>query len=147
MVMSAAAGVQRIEGEARDCTVRALANALGAPYKLAHKILAKAGRREGRGMSFEPLYKVYTRLGFDLVAFYGETKTVKYLRQEFSFIPHEKGITLARMLPRLQNGRYIVKVDGHVFAVVDGKVLDYGENPSGSRVMALFKLEKQSIIF
>lgn len=145
-IKSESTGAQRFDNEAKDCTVRALANAAGMPYKLAHRIMSKAGRKQGKGMYFEPLHDVYSRLGFRLLGVYGDTKEAKYIGR-FLQMDRQQGMTLAKAMNRLQQGRYIVKVSGHVFAVVDGKVLDYGDNPAGSRVQALYRLEQQAVLF
>lgn len=146
ILKSADNGVQRFPDEDKDCTVRALANAAGMPYKTAHSILARAGRQQRRGMTFTPLHKVYTRMGFKLKGVFGSTYEARYIAGSLNVEP-QQGVTLARMMQRLQNGRYIVKISGHVFAVVDGKMLDYYGNLAGSRVQALWELEQQAVIF
>jgi len=57
------------------------------------------------------------------------------------------GITLENLLPSLKTGRYIVKQRGHVFAIVDGKILDYGVNKAGTKIQAVYKLDSQAVIF
>lgn len=42
-------------GETNDCTVKAVALALGIPYRVAHARMAVAGRRRRRGCNFEQL--------------------------------------------------------------------------------------------
>jgi hypothetical protein len=140
-------GVERFINEANDCTVRALANAAGLPYKLAHKIMARAGRENGKGLFFKQWHPVYTRLGFKLQAVYGTTKGARYIKQEIKTVPALAGITLENLLPSLKTGRYIVKQRGHVFALVDGKILDYGVNMAGTKIQAVYKLDSQAVIF
>lgn len=42
-------------GETNDCTVKAVALALGVPYRVAHARMVVAGRRRRRGCNFEQL--------------------------------------------------------------------------------------------
>ena len=146
LIKSDCKGVERFANEENDCTVRALANAAGLPYQLAHKILAKAGRQQGRGMFTKDWHPVYTRLGFKLQSIHGTTRGARFMAH-MTGVAAQQGITLSKLLPRLRQGRYAVKVSGHIFAVVDGKVLDYGNNPAGCKVQAIYKLEQQAVIF
>lgn len=146
LLKSDSRGVERFAHEENDCTVRALANASGMPYKLAHKILAKAGRKERHGMLTDQYSPVYERLGFTLESIHGTTRGARYLSHKTGRAP-QPGITLDNLLNRLGYGRYIIKIRGHVLAVVDGKVLDYGHNAAGSRVQAVYKLAKQAVLF
>lgn len=139
-------GVERFTNEENDCTVRALANASGMPYRLAHKILAKAGRKTRQGMLTDQYHPVYERLGFTLESIHGTTRGARYLSHKTGRNA-QPGITLDNLLTRLGYGRYIIKIRGHVLAVVDKKVLDYGYNLSGSRVQAVYKLAKQAVLF
>jgi hypothetical protein len=147
MIRPAARGVQRIEGEEKDCTVRALANVLSAPYPLIHKVLAKAGRKPRRGVVFDHWHPVYTRLGLRLLSVHGRSRASKYIAGKVQGVDVSDGCTLGRLLPTLQQGRYVVKIQQHVFAVVDGKVLDYSAMSDGCRVHAVYKLEQQAVIF
>jgi hypothetical protein len=146
LIKSDCKGVERFEGEANDCTVRALANASGMPYKLAHKIMAKAGRVKRQGMKADDWVPVLNRLGFTLESIHGTTNGAKYLSFRTGKAA-QPGITLDNLLSRLGYGRFIIKIRGHVLAVVDGKVLDYGYNAAGSKVQAVFKLAKQAVSF
>lgn len=146
LIKSDSKGVERFENEENDCTVRALANASGMPYRLAHKIMRKAGRVERRGMTTDQWVPVLDRLGFTLQSIHGTTKGARYLSHKTGKVP-QPGITLDNLLNRLGYGRFIIKIRGHVLAVVDGKVLDYGHNAAGSKVQAVYKLEKQAVTF
>lgn len=146
LIKSDCRGVERYEHEENDCTVRALANASGMPYRLAHKILKAAGRKERNGMLTDQYHPVYERLGFTLESIHGTTNGAKYLSHKTGRTP-QAGITLENLLPRIGKGRFIIKIRGHVLAVVDGKVLDYGYNAAGSRVQAVYKLAKQAVLF
>jgi hypothetical protein len=146
-IKSESTGAKRFEDETNDCTVRALANVLGMPYRLAHKIMAAAGRKPKQGMMFDQWHPVCERLGLRLVSIHGTTNGAKYIKHKIKTARVEPGITLANLLPRLQQGRYMLKYRGHVLAVVDGKVLDYGDNPAKTKIQAIYKLDQQAIIF
>jgi hypothetical protein len=146
LIKSESRGVERFDHEGNDCTVRALANASGMPYKLAHKIMAKAGRKERCGMLADNWVPVLDRLGFTLQAIYGTTQGARYLSYKTG-MQAKAGTTLENLIPRLGNGRFIIKIRGHVLTVVDGNVIDYGHNSAGSRVQAVYKLTTQAVIF
>lgn len=48
--------------EAKDCTVRALANATGISYKDAHALLKKVGRKEKEGASLPVVLNAFEDL-------------------------------------------------------------------------------------
>jgi hypothetical protein len=146
LIKSDCRGVERFDYEDNDCTVRALANCLGLPYKLAHRFLAKAGRQPKQGMKVTDWQPVYERFGIKLKSVHGSTKGARFMAHKYK-IEQQPGITLEKLLPSLQQGRYVIKIRGHVFAVVGGKVLDYGYNAAGSRVQAVYKLERLAVSF
>jgi hypothetical protein len=90
--------------ETRDCTVRAVAIAMCMSYPAAHAKLAALGRKPRRGWPFSPWNA--ERLGLEHRVNLKEERTVKSL------------------MPRLAKGRFIVRIAGHVFAVVDGRIID-----------------------
>lgn len=148
VIKSAAEGVARPIEEANDCTVRALANAAGMPYSIADRVLSAAGRRSKKRCGIDAMHSAYKRMGLKLQAIFGNDKTARFLKNRIApDAVMQQGITLEKQLQKLTHGRYIVMVYGHVFAVVDGKVLDYGHNRAGSRVQAVYKLEQQAVIF
>ena len=147
VIKSSALGVERPASESNDCTVRALANAYNMPYGLSHRIFSKAGREQGKGVKCSVTHATYTRLGFELIGIYGDTVKAKYLSRYVVKIQRNKGITLKNIMPQLQQGRYIVGIRGHVFAVVDGQILDYGHNYANSRVVEVYRLNTQHVVF
>lgn len=126
------------DGETRDCTVRALSNACSMPYDQAHALLKKHGRKDRRGAYFSTMLKAYNEADFALDSVHGTTSSAKaaarIARREAS-----EGITLAKLLPKLGFGEYIVNTTGHAVAVVNGKIIDTFDNPAGKRVVAVFK--------
>jgi hypothetical protein len=124
--------------EHNDCTVRALANASGMDYFDAHNLLSKHGRKNHCGAKFGTMHKAYDEAGFVLNSVHGTTGQARYVAR-ITKREAQEGITLAKMLPKLAFGEYIVNVTGHAVAVVNGKVIDTFNNPAGKRVIAVFK--------
>ena len=125
-------------GETRDCTVRALSNASGLHYDDAHKILKKHGRKDRCGAFFSTMLKAYNEAGFVLNSVHGTTGAARHAAR-ISARQAEDGVTLAKILPKLSFGEYIVNTTGHAVAVVNGKIIDTFDNPAGKRVVAVFK--------
>jgi hypothetical protein len=48
-------------------------------------------------------------------------------------------MSLARALEGLQSGRFVVRVNHHVFAVVDGRMFDNGFPKRGERVKMVYE--------
>ncbi len=132
--------------DAKDCTVRSLANAASIPYTVAHAAMKDAGRREMRGADISVYGPAYMKMGFELVGLYGTTDSAVYncytMRRKGVDVSLSKGITLGRMMEKLQRGRYIVIVRGHALAVVNGKVIDNHAVSSAKSVVALFKMKE-----
>lgn len=124
--------------EANDCTVRALANSAGLLYGNAHNILQKHGRQDKRGCTHNVWHDAYIRNGMSLVGVYGTTRGARSLARKISVVAQD-GVTLARMIPTLTNGSYIVIITGHALAVINGEVIDVGFNNASKRVIAVYK--------
>ena len=95
------------------------------------------GRVDGKGANAIELAKAIQSLGFTVTPV-GKNNTARHL--EFNLkIKATKGITVAKILPTLPS-RAIVGVRGHVFAVVDGKIMDTGSTCNGNmHVDVVFK--------
>lgn len=89
--------------EKNDCTVRALEITLEIPYLTAYgMVLGGASRKRNRGVRIEQFYD-----------------------SMFPTKINEPGATVERFIKEfIPFGRWIVKVRGHVFAVIDGKIHD-----------------------
>lgn len=110
--------------ERNDCVVRALAISLGTSYSEAHALVKSFGRRKGCRMQWE--------------------KFRTLMRSKFDVRPELSCMSLGRALGMMQEGRYVVAVSGHVFAVVDGVVCDSWEQKAGRRIMMVYSpLDKQ----
>jgi hypothetical protein len=133
-------GIERMRGESKDCTVRALACAAGWTYEQAHEHMRKTvNRQQGRGVIAELCEKAYKAAGFELTDIFGVTKKSRYLARIFPNVPHSKGMSFKRLLPELTKGRYIVGIRGHVFAVVNGHVFDFGHIPAKASVTEIYE--------
>lgn len=98
--------------ETNDCTVRTMAIATGRPYPEAHAWLAKAGRRNGRGV---PFASVIRRAGHAA------------LGTRFDPVPvvRSKGLrTFLLRNPGLRRGTYVLHCTKHVCVLKNGKILD-----------------------
>lgn len=108
--------------ETNDCGVRATALTCGVPYERAYEALAKAGRRFRAGVVIPQVSKAVKSLGCTLgrrerpVQASGSLYTAK---------------TISKAYPR---GRFLVYTRNHVFALVNGKVLDWAR---GTRARVL----------
>lgn len=121
--------------ERNDCSVRAVAIALGKPYPEVHAAF-KANGREDRHGTFTCITRaVLCQSGANVVELSLPLHTyspvdngwqVKYRRTG--------GWTVASFVRSHKRGRYIVRVNGHMFAVLDGVVYDHA---GGSRRQVL----------
>ena len=126
----------RFAGESKDCTVRALCNCLGVPYRTAHAIMEKhAGRKPNSGPQWNKYSDTMLSLGFKGTA-YGTGSASLYLQMRKGF-KAKKGITVSKLLPTLPE-RAIIGIRGHVFAVVRGQILDGGPLNGARRVDVVF---------
>lgn len=100
------AGYKDIEDN--DCAVTALANATNMHYEIAHDILEESGRGIGERCWMEDGLRIYGKC-------YGDVITV---------ITFNYGYLLSDFVREHPEGRFIVRQPGHVFAVVDGIVIE-----------------------
>lgn len=141
-IISASPGVSSKTGK-NDCTVRALANALGWSYIEAHAHMqAFAGRAAGTGCFQVQTFNAYCAAGAKKIVVYGRGGELskKYIPEgsnvEFSV---EKSIRLAHAIrDKLKTGKHIVSISGHALAVVDGKVIDMVDNAGTALVQDIF---------
>jgi hypothetical protein len=116
-----------VQGETRDCTVRAIALAADMPYADAHALLRQAGRRNGRKFPFRIFMRLCTTLGYYRV--HDCTEVVK-------------ASTVGQFLKKNLPGRFMVLIRGHVFAVIDGTVRDKFLAGARHRIKRIWFLER-----
>lgn len=99
--------------QTKDCTVRALALARGLSYDEAYDLLMAAGRGCSRGFHLGDWLKVQS----------WAKKT------SFQAIKGQKRMNPVRFCAEHPTGTFICKAAKHVFAVIDGVLLDDGIVP------------------
>lgn len=99
--------------ERNDCVVRAMAAVTDLTYAEAYAACAKAGRRTGGRMRPEVWLRVFADLGY----------TLTDMRSDIT------GATIVTAMRSMwaRPGRYVVHVEGHVFAVVHGQAHDWAD--------------------
>lgn len=117
-----------LESEARneraDCTVKAVALVTGLTYSECHEALADVGRKNRQGLPYHFTRKAIQGLGFDVKDYYPASHSVSSDEREGVIPVRIKTATTAeRYLP--SNGRFLLGMNGHIAAVVDGKLEDW----------------------
>ena len=102
-------------GEHNDCSVRAVTLACSVPYETARAALRVAGRQPRQGALDHHIKKAVRALGHT---------TGKYIRPKQANGSKYTPKTITKAYPQ---GRYLVYTRDHVFALVNGKVLDWTE--------------------
>lgn len=109
--------------QTNDCTVRAIAIAMGRDYDEVYDALAARGRRSGRKFKVD----VYLEeIGLKKTTFPAQAGQRRYHVDDF--------------IRDHQNGTYIVKVAKHVFAVIDGVMHDTSMARSSKTVYAAWQI-------
>ncbi len=108
--------------ERDDCTVRALALCLDIPYMDAYVKMALLGRKKNKGFPFR-----LPNLGS--------------LAKKFEIRPDLSCRMLGKALPEMQSGRFIVRIRRHVFAVINGEILDRVPLKTTERIKMVYQYE------
>lgn len=124
-------------GEARDCTVRALATAACIDYDTAHAALADAGRTPRKGCGVREMQTAIGALGF-------KAEFVKLRQWAYPFRGCGRarwcGPTLAAFIHANRTGHYVVFGRRHAVAVVDGELHDWVSRSGRQQVDGFWKL-------
>jgi hypothetical protein len=104
---STAYGKDRPSWDKSDCSVRALATAVGCTYEQASAVYTAAGRRVGKPTPVEITYKVM-----------GDWLGLRSL-------DGVRGMQLQELAELAKAGRYVVHLRNHALAVVEGVVQDW----------------------
>lgn len=121
--------------EKNDCTVRALQHSTGISYEEAHTFMKKHGREDGKGAMSNFIYPKFAMNGKKLThsGFLGECIDKKGgYRKRYRFP------TINQMIQKLGKGSYILNINRHVIALVDGIVKDSHISGGKSRVKSYF---------
>lgn len=125
-----------------DCTVKCLALLGQIPYADAHKMLADAGRKPGRGASHGVTEKLIVSLGYKLTKVDIQAIIESYPRPHCDVL---KNMTThhPRRFPGCidKNKRYLALARGHILAIIDGEVKDWTVN-NALRITHLFEVTK-----
>lgn len=105
-----------IEGEDKDCVVRALSIAFNKPYNEVHAICAQSGRRPNKGMRTFEIERAIRLLT-------GE-KDAEVVRS-----PRGKRSTFTTFAKRNPKGSFIVLKCDHAVALIDGVYHDSSSEP------------------
>jgi len=119
-----------------DCTVRALALALGAPYDEVESRLSIDGYRRGRG------FHLPRWLACEMRPAIGEPRPIFGYRATWHPCPARKGeprMTPATFAAAHPIGRYVLKQVRHAVAVVDGAVVMETRRPDGGCVYGAWR--------
>ena len=104
--------------ERADCAVRALTDGTAMPYEQAHALFEDAGRKRSQRTKTKTTRKVLRE--------FGRKQILKY------------GVTIARFVRLHPEGRYIVRVRGHLLAITDGVPSD--ATPLGRRILEYWRM-------
>ena len=116
------------KGEHNDCAVVALSIAGRVPYNVAHKELSEQGRKSRHCTHTFMTIKAAIRLGMKVEHSQPRQKTGSMYTPK----------TIGKVLKR---GYYMCRSRGHIFAVVNGEVLDWSEGRQ-NRIIEVWKVTK-----
>lgn len=138
--------------ENHDCVVRCMSNATGIAYDECHSRMKNAGRKDRKATVMSVWWPVYKEAGFELQSVNGTTKGAKHLASLMGLTPsselRKKGCTIENCIKDIVNCtdnifyNYAILIKGHIFAVVDNKIMDKGLLNKNMRVKAVFRVRK-----
>lgn len=115
------------KGERADCGVRSLAIAADVSYAQAYDALARAGRKPR-------CWSYVSQLALALVSLSRNHRTTMYTRGGGAYAGViTQQFTLKQWLAQHRTGRFIVRRNGHFFAVIDGIVHDHANARTSAR--------------
>ena len=104
--------------ERNDCTVVALAVAVGMSYSEAHALLTKLGRKKCHGFTL----RLWLDNQCSIARMHNRPFTIGDYKVER--VRMDRPVTLAKFLRDFPRGRFICRKRGHVFVVDNGKVMN-----------------------
>ena len=112
--------------EYNDCVVRAMSLAADVPYELAHRILAKTGRKKGKPTSDRRMDKAAEMLG---------------LEKQF---PKKQGTKISNFVKRTDQDKIIaVAVWGHLVAMKGDIELDLWQYTKPGKTVRFYYVKKR----
>lgn len=113
-------------GDRNSCTVVALSNVAQISFGKAQRIAAAAGRKPNKGFNTATLVAHAQTVGFNFAKVEGVTKASR--------------ISVKRFLADYPKGRFIVRISGHAFTVIDGAVEDRAQPKPLCRIKDAWEL-------
>ena len=117
--------------EKNDCSVVAFVNTTGIHYSEAHRLMENHGRKNKEG--------AYTHCIRNAMATKPGGKTFKKVAH-IGADPGQRKVTIATWAKYHGTGTWYCFVTGHVFAMVDGVVMDTGFNRPGTRIDEVYQV-------
>lgn len=115
----------KMKGDRGYCTVVSLALTTTG-ITLAKKIASRSGRKKGHG--FYPSDYAYQ------LSLHGYRMTK---------VPIAYDTTIGDVFRDYRDGKYMVSLNGHCFAMIDGDIIDHTNRKASTRVHTLHKIEKR----
>ena len=129
--------------ETNDCTVRGIATLFGCTYGVAHRALAKNGRKHRQGARWSTLDKALTQLAerFGVTL---EERGMPQARLQWARYNGIETQTIARFVKSNPKGSYLLSMNGHVAAVRDGVLYDWTAKTAQRRqVVGYIKINEE----
>lgn len=127
----------------RDCWVRAVANTTGLSYDDALEASKHYGYGTSRGEGMPMFGCVKMATTFNGMHFFPTMWRNGKPRYQYFGEPLFPNLTVAKAVDLCKNdgGKWIVGIDGHVFAVVKGEIYDNGRTRTTQRVDMMIKVD------
>lgn len=131
------------QNENNDCTVISFAAVTGQPYKTAHTLLAKRGRKQGRGLRMTLVEDALNEVGFK-----AERTNVRDFIDRYPS-PHHRLFSVTSHHPDRFNrvwadgNNYLFVTPQHVLAVVNGENIDWSRGQA-LRVSYIWRIVKMT---
>lgn len=110
-----------VGGDRRDCVVSAIAVAFQLPMETADQVVTEQfGRKRNRGVEVNNIWKAFGKGTFVGKKIKRVDNLTRYINKgEVVF----RAMTVGTFLKKYKEGRYMLIIRGHAFAVVDGAVV------------------------
>lgn len=124
-----------------DCVVRAFANVGVDTYPNVRNLLFTKGRKQYRGTAVTTTHAVAKMFGATYIAL-GKSgqRRERYMTmmQCGADDAENKGCTVGNVALRYPTGRHIVSVRGHVFALINGRIIDTHVTAPRTRIIGMY---------
>lgn len=127
--------------DCNDCAVRAFANVGVDTYPNVREKLFLMGRKQFKGTEVTTTIRLARQHGATIVSL-GKTGARRDSWAKYfdcgADTAANSGCTVANVASRFPKGRHIVSVRGHVFALVNGRIIDTHACRPGTRVIGVY---------